>query len=55
VKVLLDARDLQAEYGLNRRQSYEVLHRIGVRITPGRLVVLRERLLAYLSGEVVAP
>jgi hypothetical protein len=50
VKVLLDARDLQAEFGMSRHAAYEVLHTIGVRITPRRLVVLRPRLEAYLAG-----
>ena len=52
---LLDAKDLQAEYGLNRRQSYEVLHRVGVRIGQRRLVVLRERLVAFLGSDGTAP
>jgi hypothetical protein len=55
VKVLLDARDLQADWGMNRRQAYAVLHTIGVRVTPRRLVVHRERLLAFLGGEGTAP
>jgi hypothetical protein len=50
VKPLLDARDLQAEYSLNRRQAYALLDQIGVRITPRRLVVLRSRLEEHLGG-----
>ena len=52
---LLDAKDLQADpYGLSRYAAYELLHQIGVRVTPRRLVVLRERLLAFLGGEGTA-
>lgn len=47
---LLDARDLQIDYGLNRRQAYALLSAVGCRITPRRLVVLRERALEYLGG-----
>lgn len=50
-KPLLDARDLQTEFGLSRRQAYAVLGRIGCRVTPRRLVVLRERLERFLAGE----
>ena len=50
MKALLDARDLQADWGMNRRQAYAVLHAVGVRITPRRLVVLKSRLEAYLAG-----
>lgn len=48
---LLDARGLQTEYGLNRRQAYVLLNAVGVRITPRRLVVLRERAIEFLSGK----
>lgn len=54
-KPLLDAADLQREFGLNRRQSYEVLHRVGVRIGERRLLVLRERLISFLGGEGSSP
>jgi hypothetical protein len=50
-KPVLDAKDLQTEYGMAVHMSYEVLRRIGVRITPRRLVVGRERLERYLNGE----
>jgi hypothetical protein len=49
-RLLLDAADLQDEYDLNRRQAYAVLHAVGIRITPRRLVVLRSRLEDYLGG-----
>lgn len=52
MKPLLDARDLQAEFGLTRRQAYAVLAKVGVRITTRRVVVLRERLERFLAGEV---
>lgn len=51
MKPLLDARDLQAEYALTRRQAYAVLAKVGVRISPRRLVVLRDRLERFLAGE----
>ena len=51
MKVLLDAADLQREpYDLSRYAAYAVLHEVGVRITPRRLVVLRARLEEYLRG-----
>jgi hypothetical protein len=50
VKSLLDAAAIQDEYGTTRRQAYAVLHAVGVRITPRRLVVLRSRLEEYLGG-----
>jgi hypothetical protein len=49
-KPLLDAADIQSEYGTTRRQAYAVLHAVGVRITPRRLVVLRSRLEEHLGG-----
>jgi hypothetical protein len=49
--ILLSARDLMAPpYGLPRRTAYAVLRRIGVRISPRRLVVHRDRLEEYLRG-----
>ena len=40
MKVLLDAADLQREpYELSRHAAYSLLHEIGVRVTPRRLVV----------------
>lgn len=51
MKVLLDAADLQQEpYQLSRHAAYSLLHQIGVRITPRRLVVLRDRLEEHLGG-----
>jgi hypothetical protein len=51
VKVLLDAEDLQADpYDLSRHAAYSLLHEIGVRVTPRRLVVLRSRLEEHLAG-----
>jgi hypothetical protein len=49
--VVLDAVGIQDEYGLNRRQAYAVLHAIGVRITPRRLVALRSAVESYLGGD----
>jgi hypothetical protein len=52
VKPLLDAKDLQAEYGVSRHAAYELLHRLGVYVTERRVVVLRSRLEAHLGGGV---
>ena len=50
-KQLLDATDLQSgPYELSRHAAYSLLHEIGVRVTPRRLVVLRSRLEQYLGG-----
>jgi hypothetical protein len=51
---LLDARDLQGpEWGLSRAAAYRVLGQIGVRVTPRRIVVLRERLESFLASEEI--
>jgi hypothetical protein len=47
---LLDAADLQREYGLSRHAAYELLHRLGVYVTERRVVVLRSRLEEHLAG-----
>ncbi len=55
MKALLDAADLQQEpYQLSRHAAYSLLHQIGVRITPRRLVVLRNRLEEHLGGEAMS-
>jgi hypothetical protein len=48
---LLNAKDLQDEFGLSRAAAYAVLHKIGVQVTERRIVVLRERLEAFLAGD----
>jgi hypothetical protein len=50
VKRLLDAKAIQRDYGLNRRQSYAVLSAVGVRISPRRIVALTERVEEFLRG-----
>jgi hypothetical protein len=50
MRPVLDAVDIQDEYGLNRRQAYAVLHAIGVRVTPRRWVALRSSVESYLGG-----
>ena len=51
MKVLLDAGDLQREpYRLSRHGAYSVLHEIGVRPTPRRLVVHVDALEQFLRG-----
>jgi hypothetical protein len=50
-KPVLDAAAIQAEYDLNRRQSYAVLRAVGLRISPRRLVALRSRVEDYLAGD----
>jgi hypothetical protein len=49
---LLDAKDLQGpEWGLSRPAAYRVLGEIGIRVSPRRIVVLREKLESFLAGE----
>jgi hypothetical protein len=47
---LVDAKDLQRDWGLNRRQAYRVLASVGVRISERRIVALASRVEEFLGG-----
>lgn len=50
---LVDAKDLQRPpWALTERQAYSLLHRVGVRVSPRRLVALPERVEAFFAGEL---